>query len=198
MPITRPGRVSKTSTPSIAATAAMKSGRAAMPSCLARATTTRRSRRSAAMSTSSMHGRDDDGGERRLGQLLEQAGEEEQGHDRQRGHDQPGHLALGTGAAVDGGLREAAVDHHPARQARTEVCGPEAEQLGVGVDLVVMPGGVGLGRPQALRKADQHDADRAAGKLQVLLARMSGSPSDGRPPSMFPTIATPCSSRSNA
>ena len=33
---------------------------------------------------------DDDGGQRRLGQLLEQAGEEEQGDDRERGDDQPG------------------------------------------------------------------------------------------------------------
>ena len=122
MPITRPGSVSKTSTPSIAATAATKSGRAAMPSRLSTHDDTPEPPERGDVDQLE-HGRDDDGGERRLGQLLEQAGEEEQRHDGQPGHDQPGHLTLGTGAAVDGGLREAAVDDHAARQARTEVGG---------------------------------------------------------------------------
>ena len=69
---------------------------------------------------------------------------------------------------------------------------PSPEQLAVGVDLVVVTGGVRLGRSQTLRKADQDDADGAAGELEVLLGADVGQPSDGNPPSMCPTIATPC------
>ena len=40
-----------------------------------------------------------------------------------------------------------------------EVGGAEPDQLAVGVDLVVVPGGVGLGRAEPLGEADQHHAD---------------------------------------
>ena len=186
------------STPSMAAMAATKSGRAAIPSCWPR-TTTRASRRRAAMSTSSMHGRDHDGGERRLRQLLEQPGQEEQGHDRERGDDQAGDLALGAGAAVDGGLREAAVDDHPAREARPRGWRPR---------------GRGARRWHRSRSdAAWRTSWRRRGPLQSRSARCRpssrqargtpsqacpGSPSEGRPPSMCPTMSTPCWSRSNA
>ena len=50
-----------------------------------------------------------------------------------------------------------------------EVGAAEPDQLAVGVDLVVVAGGVGLGRAEALGEADQRDADRAAGELQVVV-----------------------------
>jgi hypothetical protein len=110
------------------------------------------------------------------GQLLEQAGQEQQGHDRERGDDEPGHLALGAGTAVDSRLREAAVHDHAARQARSEIRGTHPEQLAVGVDLVVVAGSVGLGRSKAFCKADQDDAGGAAGELEVLLGTDVGQP----------------------
>ena len=199
MPMTRPGQ--RVEDEHARASRRRRRRSRAAPRCRAAGHGRRhaRSRRSAAMSTSSMHRRDHDGGERRLGQLLEQAGQEQQRHDGQHGDDEPGDLALGPGAAVDGRLREAAVDHHAARQARSEVRGAEAEQLAVGVDLVVVPGGVGLGRAQALREADQHDADGAAGELEVLLgADVRAARATAGRRRCRPTISTPCSSRSNA
>ena len=115
------------------------------------------------------HRRDHHRRQRRLRQALEQAGEEQQRDDRQHRHDEPRHLALRAGAAVDRGLREAAVDDHPARQAGGEVGAAEPDHLAVGVDLVVVPGRVGLGRAEALGEADQRDADRAAAELQVVV-----------------------------
>ena len=114
------------------------------------------------------HGRDHHRGQGRLGQVLEQAGQEQQGEDGEGGHDQPRHLRPGPGAAVHGGLGEAAVDHHAAGQARPQVGGAEAEQLPVGVDLVVVPGRIGLGRAQPFGEADQHHPGRGRGQLQVV------------------------------
>ena len=76
-------------------------------------------------------GRDDDRGEGGLRQLLEQPGQEQQGDDGQHGHRQPGELAPRAGAAVDRGLGQAAVDHHPAGQPGAQVGRAEAEQLPV-------------------------------------------------------------------
>ena len=182
-------------TPNSAATAATKSGRAADAEALASHDDSCQSSERCDVDQFDDR-RDDDGRERRLGQLLEQAGQEQQRHDRERGDDEAGHLALGAGAAVDGRLREAAVDDHAARQARSEIRGAESEQLAVGVDLVVVLGGVRLGCAQAFRKSDQHDADGAAGELEVLLGADVRSPSDGAPVDV-PDV-TPCLSRSNA
>ena len=85
------------------------------------------------------HGRDHHRGQGGLGQVLEQAGQEQQGDDGEGGHDQARDLRAGPGGAVDGGLGEAAVDHHAAGQAGPEVGRAQAEQLPVGVDLVVVP-----------------------------------------------------------
>ena len=92
MPMNRPGSVSNTSTPSIAATAATKSGRAATPR---RGPADRRSGSSAAQRADVDqldHRRDHDRRQRRLGQLLEQAGEEQQRDDRQHRDDEAGEL----------------------------------------------------------------------------------------------------------
>ena len=88
----------------------------------------------------------------------------------------------------------------PAAQPGAEVGGAEAEQLAVGVDLVVLAGGVGLGRAEPLGEADEHDPGRRADGVEVVVRsrRPSGSPTDGSPLSMWPTISTPWSSRSNS
>ena len=49
----------------------------------------------------------------------------------------------------------------PLDEPGAEVGGAEAEQLAVGVDLVVGAGGVGLGRAEALGEADEHDPGRS-------------------------------------
>ena len=64
---------------------------------------TRRSRSVSGMSASDSGRGDHDRGERRLGQVLEQAGEEQQDeHDRRRAH-QAGDLGLRPGLLGDGG-----------------------------------------------------------------------------------------------
>ncbi len=169
MPMNSPGSVSKISTPSIAATAATKSGRepsANAPRAAPRVDAVEPHER---RDVDELDQRgDDDGRQRRLGQRLEQAGEEQQRDHGQHGDDQPGELGLRAGGGVDGRLGEAAVDDHAARQPRREVRAAEAEQLAVGVDLVVVAGGVGLGRAEALGEADQHHPDRAGGEVAVV------------------------------
>jgi hypothetical protein len=107
-------------------------------------------------------------GQRGFGQVLEATGEEEQRHHGQRRDHQAGQLGVGSGRAVHRRLREASVDDHPARQARPDIRRPEPEQLPVGVDLVVVPGGVGLGRAQALGEAHEHDPDTRRHRRQVV------------------------------
>ena len=63
-------------------------------------------------------GGDDDGGQGRLGQLLEEAGQEQQGDDGQGRDDQPRQLGARPGAGVHRGLRQAAVDDHAAGEPR--------------------------------------------------------------------------------
>ena len=60
------------------------------------------------------HCRDDDRGERRLGEVLEEPGEKEQRDDRQHGDDEPGERRARARGTVDGGLGQAAADDHPA------------------------------------------------------------------------------------
>jgi hypothetical protein len=104
-----------------------------------------------------------------LGQLLEQTGQHEQGDDRQGRDDQAGELGMGAGAAVDRGLGQAAVDDHPAREARGEVRAAEPEQLAVGVDLVVLTRGVGLRRAEAFGEPDEHHGDATGGEQAELM-----------------------------
>ena len=113
-------------------------------------------------------GGDDHRGQDCLRKVLEQAGQEEEGDDGEHGDHQSRHQALRTGPGVHGGLREAAVHDHPAREARAEVRGTEADQLAVGVDLVVVFRSVGLGRAQSLREADQHHPGGGRGDVEVV------------------------------
>ena len=56
----------------------------------------------------------------------------------------------------------------PLHQPGAEVGRAEADQLAVGVDLVVVAGGVRLGRAEALGEADEHDPRRRAGGAEVV------------------------------
>jgi hypothetical protein len=76
-----------------------------------------------------------------------------------------------AGAAVDRGLGEAAVDDHPAGQPGGHVGRPEADELAVGVDLVVLARGVGLGGAEALGAADEHHGDAARGERAEVVQR---------------------------
>ena len=87
------------------------------------------------------------------------------------GDDEPGDLALRAGAAVDRGLREAAVDHHAAGQPGAEVGRAEADSSRFGVDVVVVARRVGLGGAEALGEADQRDADGARREVEVVRGR---------------------------
>ena len=141
---------------------------------------------------------DHDRGQRRLGELLEQPGEEQQ-RDAPSAPRRPGPTAATSRprTAVDRRLREAAVDDHAAGEAGGEVGRAEAEQLAVRVDLVVVPGRVGLGRaerPRRSRRASRRPRRRRGRGSRR--APTSGRPSDGSPLSMWPTISTPCWSRS--
>ena len=55
--------------------------------------------------------------------------------------------------------------HRPAPR----FAGAEADQLAVGVDLVVVAGGVRLGRAEALGEADEHDPGRGGGGDEVVV-----------------------------
>ena len=105
------------------------------------------------------------------GRSLEEPGEKEQRDDRQHGDDEPGELRAGARGAVDGRLGEAAADDHAAREPRADVRGAETDQLAVGVDLVVVLGGVGLGGAEPLHEADQHHSDGRRGQIEVVAAR---------------------------
>ncbi len=171
MPMTSPGSVSNSNTPSIAATAAMKSGRAAgtvdAPEP-ARVQGVEAAQRSDVDELDD--GSDDHGGEGRLGQVLEQSRQEQQRDDRQHGNHDARHLRTGAGRSVDGRLGQAAVDDHAAGQSAAEVRRPETEQLAIGVDLVVLARRVRLRRAEPLGEPDEHDPGRRSGGSQVVVA----------------------------
>jgi len=95
-------------------------------------------------------------------------------------HDQPRQLRPGPGGAVDGGLGQAPADDHAAGQAGAEVGRTHAEQLAVGVDLIMLAGRIRLGCAKALSAADQQDPDRGRRELEVLDGGHVGQPEGGQ------------------
>ena len=67
------------------------------------------------------------------------------------------------GRPVDGRLREAPVDDHPADEPGPDVRRAEADQLTVGVDLGALASGIRLGRAETFGEADEHDSGRRTG-----------------------------------
>lgn len=64
---------------------------------------------------------------------LDEAREKEERQEGQPGDDEAGDLRLRSCAGVDSGFREAAADHHTAREPRPQVRGTQPEQLPIGV-----------------------------------------------------------------
>ena len=124
---------------------------------------------------------DHDGGQCRLGQVLEEPGEEEQRHNGQGGRDQPRQLRARTGGRVDRCLGEAAADHHAAAQAGGEVGATQRDEFAVGVDVLVVAGGVGLRRRQSLGERDEHHADAGRGQPPGVPEPDVGQPERGQP-----------------
>ncbi len=149
--------MSKTSTPRSAATAATKSGRAATPE-----TSPTRTRAEPVQPHERTHVHeldecgDDHRGERRLGKLLEQPGQEEQRHDRQPGHDEARIPVTSRPAEpLTAVFERLPFTTMPLERPEADVGRAEAEKLAVGVDLVVVLDGVRLGGTEALREADR-------------------------------------------
>ncbi len=86
-----------------------------------------------------------------------------------------------SGGPVHCGLGEAAVHDHPRRKPRAEVCGAEPDQLTIGVDVVVIAGGIGLGRAQAFGESHQHHPHSRGGNRQVVGRRPFGKPKRRQP-----------------
>ena len=107
---------------------------------------------------------DDQRGQHRLGQVLEQRCEHEhRDQDQQRG-DQRRHLGAGTRALVDRRLRKAAATREPAKQSRAGVRDAQRYQLLVGIDLVsVLRREVVSG---AERLAEDHEQQPGSGRDQ--------------------------------
>ena len=97
-----------------------------------------------------------------------------------RGH-QPRELTLPARRSAHCGLREAAADDHAARQPRTDVRCPQAEQLAVRIDLVPLFGRIGLCRPEPFRERDDHDAERRAEQAEEVRGRDVGDLETGKP-----------------
>ena len=123
---------------------------------------------------------DHDGGQGGLRQLFEQAGQEQQREHGERGDREPADLGAGAGAAVDGGLGQAAVDDHPGGQTGAEVRHAETGQLAVGVDVVARPGGVRLRRRQPFGEPDQQHPGGRPHQGEVVVHPQPGGEAQGR------------------
>ena len=147
--------------------AAMKSGRAATRFGAARRVAVQPAQRREVDELD--HRRDHDRRQRRLRQLLEQAGQQQQRDDRQRGDDQPGELrSCAPAPPLTAVLDRLPLTTIPLDRPAPRLARAEAEQLAVGVDLVVLARGVGLRRAQPLGEADEHHPDAAGDQRAVV------------------------------
>jgi hypothetical protein len=135
------------------------------------------------------HGHDHDRAQGRLGQVLEQRGQEQQGEDHDQGRGDAGELAAGAALAVDGRLGEAAAGREGLEAAPGQVGRAEGAQLLVGVDPGLVPGGEA--RPAAIDSTNDIRAIPAAGTTSSRARLRSGATRWGRPGGMAPTRATP-------
>ena len=155
----RPGRVSNSRTPISAAVAAMKSARADPAVDPAEVPGPYPVEPGQCGDVHQLDDRgDDDGGERGFGQVLEQAGEEQQGDDGERGDEEAGGLCLGAGVDVDRGLGQGAIHDHPGGEPGADVGGADPDEFPVRVDVATLLSGVRLGWAEALDEAEKKDA----------------------------------------
>lgn len=108
---------------------------------------------------------DDHTRQRRLRQVLEQPGQKQQRQDHEYRDHEPTELGSGPRAAVDGGLGEAAVDHHAGAEPGPEVGRAETEQLAVRIHLVACLGRIGFRGAEPFGETDQQDSDRRAEQI---------------------------------
>ena len=136
---------------------------------------------------------DDDGAQRRFGQVLEQAGQEEDGDEDRCAEPDGGELRLLAGLVSGRGLREAAIDDEGAHQAGGSVGRAKRDQLLVGVDLVAVLARVRTRSRDRFGEAHHDDGDGPGTRLTHWLKLMSGQPRLGRPAGISPMMATPSS-----
>ena len=112
------------------------------------------------------HGDDDNGGQDRRGEVVEELGEPEQDDaDDQRCY-QPGQTGSGTGPVVDGGSGKPAGDRIAGKERRCQVGNTQPQQFTVRVDPVFLFVGDEPGNSKGLKVADHGDgqACRQQGK----------------------------------
>ena len=145
------------------------------------------------------HGGDDDRGERRLRQAVEQRRQEQHRGDEQHGDEQPREARPHARPGADGAAGEARVDREALQQAGAEIRGAERDELLVRVDLVAA-----LRRERArgadrLRERDEREGERAAAEgADLAEPDRRGCAGVGRPAGTSAITATPCAARSKA
>ncbi len=153
MPMNRPGSgFVRITTPSRAATAAMNPGRATHPNLAAEALGVGvcRALMKAGTSTSWTDGGDHDGCERRLGEVFEQPGQEEQRDDGQARGEQPRDLRAAAGVASTAVLERLPLTTMPLHRPEARLALPSADQLPRLASMRwASTGAVGLGRSQS-------------------------------------------------
>ena len=122
----------------------------------------RQSRRNPRTSTSPIDRGDDDRGERRLRQPVEERRQEEHRRDEQERDEQPGEPRADARAGADRAAREARVDRESLQEAGADVGGAERDELLVGVDLVAALRGERAGGADRLRQRDERESERSA------------------------------------
>ena len=128
-------------------------------------------------------GGDDDRGERRLRQAVEQRGQEQHRGDEQRRHDQPREARADACAGTDGAAREARVDGKALQQAGPDVRRAERDELLVRVDLVASLRCERARGADRLCQRDERQRQRAAAESADLAeadVRDGGSRKPGR------------------
>mmetsp|Transcript_7502 Transcript_7502/g.24916 ORF Transcript_7502/g.24916 Transcript_7502/m.24916 type:complete len:738 (+) Transcript_7502:52-2265(+) len=117
------------------------------------------------------HGGDDDCAERVFGQKVDGVREDEEHKHHDGGGDDGAHARLCPGVVVDGGAREGTGDGVGAEEGAQELAKPEAEELLVGVDFVLVLSRERFGDGDGFHKPDEGDDDGARRDLAKAVKR---------------------------
>ena len=99
------------------------------------------------------------------GQIGQAVAEEDHDGRQGRRRDEPGKLGLAADGIVHGGAGIRAGDRKAAEQARGDVGGAEADQLAIGIDVIVVLEAEAARRHDAAAEADEQDAERRQRKI---------------------------------